>query len=312
MKITKINCGVETPRILINRKLMKHLKLIIFIIFCLLLAGYSYFIEPNSLEVNRYIVQDEQLKGVKIVFASDFHIKPYGQKRLDMIVEKINAENPDFVVSAGDFVCGHTHHSTMPIEQIAKTLGKVKAKFGFYTSLGNHDGWYGNDEITKNLEQNGIKVLSNSNISLNIRGQKLYIAGIEDYDTGGPNIFKALEGVEVDENGRYNKPIIMLSHTPDMFPKMPDEITLVLAGHCHGGQIRISFLGPIFTASRYGDKYAKGWKQEKDGKSIKIDTSKPIKLQKDISTLFVTRGIGVSILPLRFNCPPEINIIEFQ
>lgn len=290
----------------------KHLKLIIFIIFCLLLAGYSYFIEPNRLEVNRYVVQDEHLKGVKIVFASDFHVKPYGQKCLDMIVEKINAENPDIVVSAGDFVCGHTHHSTMPIEQIAKTLGKIKTKFGFYTSLGNHDGWYGKDEITKNLEQNGIKVLSNSNVGVNVNGQKLYIAGVEDYDTGEPDIYKALDGIEVDENGRYNKPVIMLSHTPDMFPKMPDEITLVLAGHCHGGQIRVPFLGPIFTASRYGDKYAKGWKQEKDGESIKIDTSKPIKLQKDISTLFVTRGIGVSILPLRFNCPPEVNVIEFE
>ena len=288
---------------------MKNLKLII---FCLLLAGYSYFIEPNTLEVNRYVVQDEQLKGIKIVFASDFHVKPYGQKRLNMVVEKINEENPDLVVSTGDFVCGHTRHSTMPIEQIAKTLGRVKAKYGFYTSLGNHDGWYGKDEITKNLEQNGIKVLSNSNIKHNIKGQTLYIAGIEDYDTGNPEIYKALDGVDVNKNGEYSVPVIMLSHTPDMFPKMPDEITLALAGHCHGGQIRLPLLGPIFTASRYHDKYAKGWKQEKDGESIKIDTSKPIKLQKDISTLFVTRGIGVSILPFRFNCPPEINVIEFE
>ena len=225
---------------------------------------------------------------------------------------KANAENPDLVVSAGDFVSGHTHHSTMPIEQIAKSLGKVKTKFGFYTSLGNHDGWYGKDEITKNLEKNGIKVLSNSNVSLNIRGQKLYIAGIEDYNTGKPDIYKALNNIEVDKNGKYNKSVIMLSHTPDMFPKMPDEITLVLAGHCHGGQIRIPFIGPIFTASRYGNKYVKGWKQEKDGKTIKVDLSKPIKLQKDISTLFTTCGIGVSILPFRFNCPPEINVIEFE
>lgn len=291
---------------------MKTINKILLIVIILAFAGYSYFIEPNRLEVNHYIVQDSQLKGIKIVFASDFHVKPYGQKRLDMIVEKINAENPDFVVSAGDFVCGHTRNSTMPIEQIAKTLSKVKAKFGFYTSLGNHDGWYDPVEITQALEGNGIKVLSNSNVKLNIKGQTLYIAGIEDYDTGKPDIYKALDGIEVDENGRYSEPVVMLSHTPDMFPKMPDEITLVLAGHCHGGQIRIPFLGPIFTASRYGDKYAKGWKQEKDGESIKIDTLKPIKLQKDISTLFVTRGIGVSILPFRFNCPPEINVIEFE
>ena len=121
-----------------------------------------------------------------------------------------------------------------------------------------------------------------------------------------------MNNIEVDKNGKYNKSVIMLSHTPDMFPKMPDEITLVLAGHCHGGQIRIPFIGPIFTASRYGNKYVKGWKQEKDGKTIKVDLSKPIKLQKDISTLFTTCGIGVSILPFRFNCPPEINVIEFE
>lgn len=291
---------------------MKYLKFAILISFCLLLVGYSYFIEPNRIEVNRYIVQDGQLKGVKIVFASDFHIKPYGQKQLDMIVEKINAENPDIVVSAGDFVCGHTRHSTMPIELIAKTLGKVKAKDGFYTVLGNHDGWYGSEEITQALEQNGIKVLSNSNSPVVIKGQTLYIAGIEDMMTGSPDINEALDGIGVNQNGEYNDPVIMLSHTPDMFPKMPYKITLTLAGHTHGGQIRIPFIGAIFTASSFGQKYAKGWVQEKDGRQVNVDTLKPIKLQNDISTLFVTRGIGLSILPLRFNCPPEINVIEFE
>ena len=121
-----------------------------------------------------------------------------------------------------------------------------------------------------------------------------------------------MDGVGFDEDGTYKEPVIMLSHTPDMFPKIPADVILTLAGHCHGGQIRIPLIGPIFTASRYGDKYAKGWKQEKDGVQIKIDTSKPIKLQKYISTLFVTRGIGVSILPFRFNCVPEINVIEFK
>ena len=291
---------------------MKNWYKILFIIIILALAGYSYFVEPNQLEVNKYVVQNEQLKGVKIVFLSDFHVKPYGQKRLDKIVELINAENPDIVVSTGDFVCGHTRHSTMPIEDIAKTLGKVKTKYGFYTTLGNHDGWYGTDEITTNLEKNGIKVLSNSNKEINIRGQKLYIAGVEDLYTGNPEIYRALDGVSADENNRYNAPVIMLSHTPDLFPKMPTDILLMLAGHCHGGQIRIPFLGPIFTASSYGDKYSKGWIQEQNGQLIEVDTSKPINLQKDIKTLFVTRGIGVSILPFRFNCPPEINVIEFE
>ena len=87
---------------------MKKYLLITLFIITLLLAGYSYFIEPNKLEVTNYTIQDKELNGVKIVFASDFHIKPYGQKRLEKVVETINEQNPDVVVSAGDFVCGHT------------------------------------------------------------------------------------------------------------------------------------------------------------------------------------------------------------
>ena len=121
---------------------MKNLFLKTLLIIGLLLAGYSYFIEPNKLEVTNYTIQDKELSGIKIVFASDFHIKPYGQKRLEKVVETINAQNPDVVVSAGDFVCGHTEYSTMHPEKIAEGLSKVKSKHGFYTSLGNHDGWY--------------------------------------------------------------------------------------------------------------------------------------------------------------------------
>ena len=93
---------------------------------------------------------------------------------------------------------------------------------------------------------------------------------------------------------------------------MPTAITLTLSGYTHGGQVRIPFLGPIFTASSYGNKYAKGWKKEYNRELLKVDTTKPIKLQKHIKTLFVTRGIGVSILPFRFNCVPEIDVIEFE
>lgn len=266
--------------------MIKHLKLIIFILFCLLLAGYSYFIEPNRLEVNRYIVQDSQLKGIKIVFASDFHVKPYGQKRLDMIVEKINAENPDIVVSAGDFVCGHTHHSTMPIEQIAKTLGKVKAKFGFYTVLGNHDWWIDGEGITDTLTSNGIKVLANSNTKVNINGKYIYIAGVEDKTTRTPEIYSALENAK--------KPVILLTHSPDVFSKIPSNINLTLSGHVHGGQVRLPLLGALIVPSDYGDKYSLGLIEEKGKKMI------------------VTKGIGNSILNVRFNCVPEIVVVEFE
>lgn len=130
--------------------------------------------------------------------------------------------------------------------------------------------------------------------------------------TGKPEVYQALSGIDMDKNGDYKYPIIMLTHTPDMFPKIPTGVTLSLAGHTHGGQIRIPFLGAIFTASNYGEKYAKGWIQEKEGELVPITNSQQIQLKKDIKTLFTTCGIGVSILPFRFNCPPEIVVIEFE
>ena len=246
---------------------------------------YGVFIEPNILDVTKYIIQDKELDGIKIVFASDFHIKPHQQKRLENIVEVINAQNPDIVLSAGDFVSVNLPKTTMSIEDIANCLGKIDAKYGTYTTLGNHDQWYGVEDVISELEKNNIKVLHNKNIKINIRNKEVFVAGIQynPYD-------KALIW---DSLGGTKKPVIMLTHSPDEFPTVPNRVNLTLAGHTHGGQIRIPLFGPIFTCSKYYDKYAYGLIEE-NGKK-----------------LITTRGIGVSILPIRFNCPPEIVVIEF-
>ena len=264
---------------------MNKLKFIILIIFIILFGIYCTFIEPNILKVKHYTLQDSKLKGVKIVFASDFHIKPHQQKRLEKVVELINDENPDLVLSVGDFVSGHNEKMTMTIEDISTELGKVKSKYGFYTTLGNHDGWYGAERVTKSLQANGIKVLDNESIPIQINNKTVYIAGIEDLTTGKPQIYQAL--------AKTKTPTILLTHSPDMFVKVPEDVNLTLAGHTHGGQVRIPKFGPIFTASRYGDKYTKGLVEEKGRK------------------LITTTGIGTSILPIRFNCMPEIVVIEF-
>jgi len=265
---------------------MKLWNKILFLLIIFAIGIYSLFIEPNKLEVNHYTIRDSELSGLKIIFASDFHFKPHQQKRLETVVNLINAENPDLVLSVGDFVSGHNENMTMPIENIAKELGKVKSKYGFYTTLGNHDGWYGISGITKALETNGIKVLANKNTVVKTNNKIVYIAGAADLMTGKPNIYQALDGVK--------SPVILLTHTPDLFPEVPENVNLTLAGHTHGGQIRIPLLGPIFTASNFGDKYTMGLIEE-EGKK-----------------LITTKGIGTSILPLRFNCIPEIIVIEFK
>ena len=266
--------------------MIKHIKTYLPIIIIVILVIYSYAIEPRRLEVNHISINDLDLKGIKIVFASDFHIKPYQKKKLDKIVRLINNENPDLVLSSGDFVAGNFHHSALPVDDIAESLSHIKAKYGFYTSLGNHDGWYGADIVKKALTQNNIKVLENESVALKINDKTIYIAGVEDLMTGQPDINKALLNTK--------NPVILLTHTPDIFPQVTKNVNLILAGHTHGGQVRIPFLGAIFTASDYGEKYVMGY------------------IEEDNKKMFVTRGIGVSILPFRFNCVPEINVIEFE
>ena len=133
---------------------------IILIALLIKLGLYSYYTEPAMLNITRYKLQDEQLSGIKIAFPSDFHVRPYQKERLNNIVQIISEENPDIVLSCGDYVAGHTKNVTMQIEEIAQDLSKIKSKHGFYTVLGNHDGWYGNERIKKALTTNGIKVVS--------------------------------------------------------------------------------------------------------------------------------------------------------
>lgn len=88
--------------------------------------------------------------------------------------------------------------------------------------------------------------------------------------------------------------LILLCHSPDVFPKVPKEVNLTLAGHVHGGQVRLPILGSLIVPSNYGDKYSQGLIEENGKKMI------------------VTKGIGNSILNVRFNCIPEIVVIEFE
>lgn len=253
---------------------MKYLILIVLILFI-----WSFFIEPNILTVKNIKIKEPSLKGLKVVFASDFHIKSYEMFRLKKIVRTINSQNADIIILGGDYVNGHKKGSSMPIKDISKEFSNFKSKLGVYAVVGNHDGWQGKEEVIKELENNNINILFNSNKCF----EKFCIAGVDDLQTGTPEITKALENVK--------KPVILVSHTPDIMPDVPQNVNLTLAGHLHGGQIRLN--QAIITPSKYGKKYANGYLEE-NGKKI-----------------YTTKGLGTSILPIRFNCFPEIAVITF-
>ena len=260
---------------------MKYFSLIIILI--VIMSGlWSFFVEPNIIQVKNLILKNKELSGIKIVFASDFHIKPYEKNRLKKIIKVINNENPDIVLLGGDYVNSHKKNMTYPITGIAEELKNLKSKWGTVAVLGNHDGWQGKYEVIKALEQNGIIVLENSNIQF----EKFSVAGVEDMQTGNPDLEKALKNID--------KNIILLSHTPDIFPNVPYGVMLTLSGHTHGGQIVFPGKAPLLVPSKFGKKYAYGLKNE-NGRQ-----------------LFISKGLGTSILPLRFNCRPEIVVIKFE
>lgn len=264
------------------------------VLFIVLIFAWSAFIEPNMLVITNYNIKQNNLKGLKIVFVSDFHVNPYQKQNLKKLVKEVNAQNPDLILTTGDFVYGYNKNETMPIQDIAKELSGLKSKYGIYTVLGNHDWIQGGEEIEKALEANGIIVLGNENKIVHIKNQKIYIAGVEDITTRNIDLVKALN--------KISSPSILLTHSPDVFPfvthesnrQLTDIVDLTLAGHTHGGQIVLPGYGPIIVPSDYGKKYASGLIKEKGKKMI------------------VTKGIGNSILPLRFNCPPEIVVINFN
>ena len=250
-----------------------------FLIFIFICAVWAFIIEPQLIVIKEYrgkFFESDYVK--KIIFVSDFHISKNDKKRLEKIVKQINKQNPDLVLSGGDYIKGHTGNTTMPIEEQVKFLSKINAPV--ISVLGNHDGWYDKYRVKKALERNGIKVLMNSNIKFN----DLYIAGVEDLQTGIPNIETALENTESSK--------ILLTHTPDIYYDVKEKVDLILSGHVHGGQVRIPFYGSIIVPSKYGNKFACGIYKETE------------------NTMIVTKGLGTSILNVRFNAVPEIVVIN--
>lgn len=259
--------------------------LILFFVVAVLLAVWAFGFEPNMLKVTTYRVAKTELSGLKIVFASDFHIAPKHEKRLKKIVQKINEQNADLILLGGDFVKGHKFETSMPIEKIADELSKLRAPLGVISVLGNHDWWQDGQKIRDVLQGRGIVVLENENRELTFGGKKFYLAGLADFNTRKVDIDKALS--ETENN------VLLLTHSPDVFSEVPQKVFLTLAGHTHGGQVTLPWFGALLVPSKFGKKYEGGLIEENGKKMI------------------VNRGLGTSLLPVRFGCIPEIVVVEF-
>jgi predicted MPP superfamily phosphohydrolase len=249
------------------------------------LLGYAYataiadpVVRQARIEMKGYPADAPPLK---IVLLSDIHVAgpDMPPERLSRIVDQVNALKPDVIVIAGDFVSDKwvaTHWYSLT--EAAKPLGRLKPRLGSFAVLGNHDFWRDQVEAHQSLKAAGVKVLDNDAV----RVGPIALGGLDDEYTGHDDLPKTIARMRA-----IGGPFVLLSHSPDPFPAVPNDIALMVAGHTHCGQISFPVIGPLTTMSRYGKRYACGVVRE-NGK-----------------TLVVGAGLGTSVLPLRLGAVPD-------
>lgn len=271
-----------------------RIALIAMIMFGLGLAIWAFFIEPNRLVTRRQTIVIEQwpsgLSDFKIAVLSDIHAggRFIDEGKLRLIVERTNELQPDLIVIAGDYISGGRNHHAMDPEVFAPLLKDFRARYGVYTVLGNHDWWFDGERVRRALEANGMKVLDNEFAWIEAPGGSFWLAGVPDLWTRPQSVQQTIERLP------EGAPIVALTHNPDIFPRLPQRVSLLLAGHTHGGQVRFPIIGTVVHTTDFGDRYEAGHVFENG------------------HHLFVTTGIGTSILPVRFGVPPEIVLLTVK
>lgn len=257
------------------------------------LVIWGFFIEPNRLVVRHQTIQISQwpkeLSGIRIAVISDIHVgaRFIDDDKLRLIVSRTNALQPNLIAILGDYMTGRAG-TTNPPESFALILKDLNAPLGVYSVLGNHDWWFNGSRVRKGLEANGIRVLDDEVTELKLQTGSFWLVGLADLWTRPQRIEQTI--AQIPEG----RPIVAITHNPDIFPKVPSRVPLMLAGHTHGGQVRFPLIGTVVQASDYGERYVRGHVFEEN------------------HHLFVTTGIGTSIMPVRFAVPPEIVLLTIE
>jgi predicted MPP superfamily phosphohydrolase len=280
------------------------------------LSGYGLAIEPGyRLNVTRYRVSPPSwTPGLNLTVGVIADVHAGGPlmpaERIHAIAERTNQLKPDIVVLLGDFAASHKFKTrSVAPEEWAEALSVLRAPLGVHAILGNHDWW---DDLAaqrsgrgpvlgrRMLERFGIPVYENDAVQLSKDGHGFWLAGLGDQLA----FLKALRrrarrkgprGVD-DLAGTLAKvtddaPVILLAHEPDIFPRVPERVSLTLSGHTHGGQVRLFGYSPR-VPSRFGNRFAYGHIVENN------------------RHLIVSGGLGCSILPVRIGVPPEVVMVD--
>lgn len=266
----------------------KIFSLIFTIIFiCFLIGLYAFFVEPNLIFVKDVDVSSDKINGdVKIAVIADTHLGyNYDIDNLSKVVDKINKQNPDIVLFAGDLIDDFSQYN-QDTSEISNTLSKINSNYGKFAVFGNHDYGGGAERYYEQImNDGGFNVLINENHY--IEKLNLNILGIDDFLLGKGNIYTA----SALNSSNYN---LVLCHEPDVYDNLKQyNIDSMVSGHSHGGQINIPFVEAPYLPS-LASKYIKG------------------KYESDNYFLYVSRGLGTTKVKARLLSPPEITIININ
>ncbi|HLC76204.1 MAG TPA: metallophosphoesterase [Candidatus Peribacterales bacterium] len=264
---------------------------------------YGSFIEPQLITITEAEVKLPTASDLTIVVLSDLHVGPYkGERFVRRLVDKVNAISPDFVLLAGDFI----YHGADPADRLSP-LENLHTRYGVFGVLGNHEynciphkgggrtfyGTFdGSQVVRRALERSGVKVLSNAFAEVVLeQGGPLFIAGVDDECSGHNDLESALPDTTQKSS------LILIAHDPSVIlQNQSSYANLIVAGHTHGGQIRLPIIGPVPSLpTELSRSYDQG--------IFAIDQN---------TTLAITRGVGETGPRARLFAPPEILVLRVR
>lgn len=264
------------------------------------LGGWAFLIEPNLLVVRTVTIESRTWTGppVRLGLISGTHVAaPHvDPARIARVAARMNAQNPDVVLLLGDYAGGHEPAALRAAPERSEILRGVAAfkglnpRLGVYAVLGNHDWWYDGGATEQALALAGAQVLENRAVRVDRPEGAFWVAGLADLDSkqATPSYPTALAGVPTSE------PVVVMTHGPDPFAQAPGRVALTVAGHTHCGQVNLPVFGRLVHASHASRQWGCGAYADQG------------------RNLFVTGGVGVSILPVRFRAPPEIVVVTLK
>jgi uncharacterized protein len=242
---------------------------------------YMLTVEHKQIYLSRL---PHRLDRLRVVQLSDIHHSPFtGREQVERAVKVANQLTPDIIALTGDYV-SHEREYAAPCAEI---LGQLRARYGVYAVLGNHDHWTDASLITDLFRAEGITVLINEGFRFKQHGASFWLAGVDDTMVGLEDLPKALAGSRSDEMK------LLLAHNPIILRRAARAgVDLVLSGHTHGGQVT---LRPERNSSgRPRRRLLRGLGKQNE------------------TQIYVTRGLGTVVLPVRYGCPPEVSLLELR